>query len=116
MKHTAALFLGFVLLVLTSCGESKEDKLMKIWKLDDKKAEILFQFGENGAFSLQSQNFDGTLSTNTGSWKFAEGKEVLLIELNEQEKAFKIEKLTEDKMVLLPAGEKMKMTFSVKKL
>ncbi len=114
MKFAAALFLGMCLMLAVSCTESKESQVMKTWQMDNKKAEILFQFGENGQFSLQSQNLDGTVSTNSGKWKFGEGKETLLMELNDEEQVFKIAKLTDKKMTLLPAGEKMEMTFSVK--
>lgn len=87
---------------------------MKTWKLDGMKVEILFQFGENGAFVLQSENLDGTTSKDNGKWKFAEGKEILLIELSEEEQAFKIAEMTDSRLVLLPEGERMKMEFSAK--
>lgn len=114
MKFTSILFLASIFVLSVSCSPSKEEQVMKTWKMADKKAEILFQFGENGAFSLQSENLDGTVSTNTGKWKFADGKEILLIELNDEEQAFKIDEMNDSTLVLLPEGEKLKMEFSVK--
>lgn len=114
MKRSALLFLGAVLSLLVSCTPSKNDMLMKTWMMDDKKAEILFRFDEGGKFFLQSENFDGTASTNNGKWKFADAKEMVIIELNGQEKVFQIEKLTDKKLILLPRGEKLKLSFSAK--
>lgn len=114
MKFARILFTALLFVSLSSCKPGKDEQVMKTWSLDDTKAEVLFKFEANGKFSLQSQNYDGTLSTNTGKWKFGAEKESLLIELNGEEQQFKISELTDQKLGLIPTGEKMKMTFHVK--
>lgn len=114
MKFTGILFSALLLVVLSACQPTKEEQLMKAWSLDNTRAEVLFKFEESSKFSLQSQNYDGTVSNNTGKWKFSPGKEALLIELNGEEQQFKISELSDKKLTIMPVGEKMKMTFHVK--
>ncbi len=140
MKLTNALLIGLTFLLLVSCGEATIEKK---WKLDDinveeilqtvpenekemfqngvkesvtkTKGKLILDFQKEGKITTENPNMDETTSKESGTWKMSEDQKTVTITIEEQPQAFTIHELTKDKLVIEPAGEKMKLVFVEKK-
>lgn len=140
MKLANTLLIGLTLLLLVSCGGATIEKK---WKLDDinveeivktipqeekemfengvkesvtkTKGKLILDFQKGGKITTENPNMDETTSKETGTWKMSDDKKTVTVTIEDQPQAFTIHELTKDKLVIEPAGEKMKLVFVEKK-